>query len=480
MGKRLSMMDAVFLAGESRESMMHVGGLFPFTPPRDAPPNLLRALSEELKASPTVTEPWNLKLRFPELLKNPLQSWVEDDDFDIDYHVRRSALPTPGDERELGILVSRLHGIPLDFHRPPWEVHFIEGLTGGRFALYFKIHHSLIDGYTSMKMLAASLSTDPDARTTPMFFTQPPRRRTPQPVTPDPMAAPDATGDQALTDVNPPTLTDLVMATAREQYGAAREAGRALMNVVRAARAHDRDLVAPMQAPRSIFNCRISRNRRFATQQVAMERVRAIARTSGGTLNDVCLALCAAGLRRLLLELDALPPQPLIAMLPVNIRPKGDPGGGNAVGAILASLATDVEDPAARLDAIIASTSRAKEQLQGLTRSAILQYSAMLMAPMSLQTMTGLGGRTRPAFNVVVSNVPGPDRPLYFRGARLDAVYPLSIPFHGYGLNITINGYVDTLNFGYTGCRDALPKLQRLAVYGGEALDELERAVGGG
>ncbi len=459
MAKRLTMMDSVFLAGESRESMMHVGGLFPFTPPADAPPGLLRQLSDELKASPEVTAPWNLKLRTPEFLKNPLQGWVEDREFDIDYHVRRSALPTPGDERELGILVSRLHGIPMDFHRPPWEVHFIEGLSGGRFALYFKIHHSLIDGYTSMRMLAASLSSDPDERTTPMFFTQPPRVR--------------AFGED---DYEPPTLASL-MAAGREQYSAARDAGRALMNVVRAARAHDRDLIAPMQAPRSIFNRRISRNRRFATQQVALERMRAVAKTAGGTLNDVCLALCASGLRRLLLELDALPAQPLIAMLPVNVRPKGDPGGGNAVGAILASLATDREDPAARLDAIIASTSRAKEQLQGLTKNGILQYSAMLMAPLSLQTVTGMGGRMRPAFNVVISNVPGPERALYFRGARLEAVYPLSIPFHGYGLNITINSYVDTLNFGYTGCREALPHLQRLAVYGGEALDELERAV---
>ncbi|MCB9565092.1 MAG: wax ester/triacylglycerol synthase family O-acyltransferase [Kofleriaceae bacterium] len=471
MPKKLTMMDAVFLAGESRESMMHVGALFPFTPPADAAPGFLRALTDELRASARVCAPWNLKLRFPELLKNPLQSWVEDDDFDIDYHVRRSALPSPGDERELGILVSRLHGASIDFHRPPWELHIIEGLEGGRFALYFKIHHALVDGYTGMKMLAATLSTDPADRSTPMFFAQPPRPRRSRDEDHDDDARPEPDDDAAV-----PTL-DALFEAAREQAGAARVAGRALMNVVRSVRAGDHQLVAPMQAPRTIFNRRISRNRRFATQQYAIDRLRRVAHAVGGTVNDACLALCGAALRRYLLELDALPDEPLIAMLPVNVRPKDDPGGGNAVGSILASLATDLEDPVERLHAIVASTHRAKEQLRGMSKNAILQYSAMMMAPLSLQQLTFTAGRMRPAFNLVISNVPGPTQPLYFRGARMEALYPLSIPFHGYGLNITINGYIDTLNFGFTGCRVGLPHLQRLAVYAGDALEELEAAL---
>jgi diacylglycerol O-acyltransferase len=176
-----------------------------------------------------------------------------------------------------------------------------------------------------------------------------------------------------------------------------------------------------------------------------------------------------------LTELDALPERSLVAMLPVNIRPKGDPGGGNAVGSILALLATDVENPRERLEVIVDSTRRAKEQLQGMSKSAILQYSGLLMAPLTMQSVTGLAGRMRPAFNVVVSNVPGPTEPLYFRGARLEAAYPLSIPFHGLGLNKTINGYAGMLDFGFIGCRDVLPRMQRLAVYSGEALEELER-----
>ncbi|HJP03336.1 MAG TPA: WS/DGAT domain-containing protein, partial [Planctomycetota bacterium] len=171
---------------------------------------------------------------------------------------------------------------------------------------------------------------------------------------------------------------------------------------------------------------------------------------------------------------DSLPTEPLIAALPVNIRQKDDVGGGNAVGAILASLATQIEDPRERIAAIIASTRRAKAQLEGMSKAAMLQYSALLMAPVGVQLLTGTAGRTRPAFNVMVSNVPGPKDTLYLRGAKLASFYPLSIPFHGYGLNITVNGYAGTLNFGFIGCRDALPRLQRLAVYCGDALDELE------
>jgi WS/DGAT/MGAT family acyltransferase len=344
----------------------------------------------------------------------------------------------------------------MDFHRPLWEVHFIEGLEGGRFAMYFKVHHALIDGYTGMRMLTASLSGDPHERDAPLFFARPPRTRL------------SGAGEGV------PTLSAL-FETLRGQAGAMRDVGRAIARIVKATRAKDRSLIAPLTAPRSIVNRRISRNRRFATQQMDFDRMRGVARAAGGTLNDVILALCGSALRRLLLELGELPAKPLIAMLPVNVRPKDDPGGGNAIAAILASLATDLEDPSERLQAIIESTRAAKEQLQGMSRGAILQYSALLMAPLSFQLSTGTAGRSRPAFNVVISNVPGPEKPLYFNGAHLEAFYAASIPFHGYGLNITITSYAGTLNFGFTGCRDTVPHLQRLAVYSGEALDELER-----
>jgi diacylglycerol O-acyltransferase len=442
----------MFLYGESRETMMHVAGMLPFSPPPDARPDHLRALMDEVRTAP-VYAPWNLRLRWPEMLRNPLQTWVESD-VDREYHVRRSALPSPGDERELGILVSRLHGYPIDFHRPPWEMHLIEGLEGGRFALYVKVHHALLDGFTAMRTLSNALSTDPDDRERPLFFSLPPPARPPR--------DDDATGI---------TYSELIAAV-RTQYGATKSAARALLNISK-----ESELVSPRQAPKCVLNARISRSRRFATVRHETARIKAIARAAGGTVNDVVLALSAASLRRYLLELDALPAEPLIAMLPVSVRPKDDEGGGNALGAILASLATDVADPAERLAAIIHSTTTAKHQLQGLSKAAILQYSALLVAPSVAQMIPGTAGRVKPTFNVVISNVPGPEEPRYFRGARLEAAYPMSIPLHGQALNITCNSYAGNVCFGFTGCRDTVPHLQRLAVYCGEALGELERAV---
>jgi len=453
--KRLNALDRAFLAAESRDVMMHVGALLEFAPPRDAATDLSRQLREELAREKSVERPWNLRLLHPDLLKSPVQAWVPDDHFDVEYHVRRSALASPGDERELGILVSRLHGSPLDFHRPPWEAHFIEGLAGDRLALYFKVHHSLVDGYTGMRILARSLSTDPDERDTPLFFALPEDER------------------RQRRDEQVPSLAALLEA-ARGQLDVAKDIGRAVMSALRSRRADDRGLALPLQAPKSVLNQRISRSRRFATQRVSLDRVKRIASAAGGTLNDVVLAITGAALRRFLLEQGALPSRPLVAMLPVNVRPKDDPGGGNAVGAILASLATDIERPRAALDAIIASTTRAKAQLQGMSKNAIMQYSALALAPMMLSSIPGAAGRVRPAFNLVVSNVPGPETPLYFRGWRLDEMYPLSIPFHGYGLNVTVQSYAGSLNFGFTGCRDTLPHLQRLAVYSGDVVEDLE------
>jgi len=435
---------------------MHVGALLLFAPPTQGAAESHRRLMDELRERWAVQPPWNLKLRHPDLLTSPLQAWVEDDKLDFHYHVRRSALPSPGDERELGILVSRLHGTSIDFHRPPWEANLIEGLEGGRFALYLKVHHSLVDGFTGTRLLTRALTHDPEERDTPMFYSRVPEGGT------------RADHEQV------PALESLLLGI-REQAGTSRDVGKALLRLARARKAQDGNLVMPMQAPRSILNSRITRSRRFATQQYPIDRLKAVARRFGGTINDVVLGICGSSLRRFLHEQAALPAESLTAMIPVNVRPKDDVGGGNAVGAVLAALGTDLRDPADRMRRIVASTTRAKEQLQGMSRNAIMQYSALLLAPLLLSFVPGAIGRMRPAFNVVVSNVPGPERPLYFRGWRLQAAYPLSIPFNGYALNITVQSYAGTLNFGFIGCREALPHLQRLAVYAGEALEEMER-----
>ncbi|MBL8274055.1 MAG: DUF1298 domain-containing protein, partial [Xanthomonadales bacterium] len=232
----------------------------------------------------------------------------------------------------------------------------------------------------------------------------------------------------------------------------------------------------PFDTPASILNGRITGPRRFATQQFPIERLKALAHAADATLNDVVLALCGAALRRFLLELGELPEKPLTAGIPVSVRPKDDDTTGNAITFIISTLGTDIEDPRERMEAIKASTRRAKEHLPELPRQALMQYTIMLMAPYMLSLVTGVGGRTRPMFNVTISNVPGPAMPLYFRGARLQATYPVSLVTHGQALNITCHGYAGTLAFGFTACRDTLPRMQRLAPYSAEALVELEAA----
>jgi WS/DGAT/MGAT family acyltransferase len=448
----------MFLYGESREQMMHVAGLMPFSPPPHGHRDWLRELMQEVRCA-EVHRPWNLRLRTPDFLRNPLQAWVEQEQVDIEYHVRRSALPSPGDERELGILVSRLHSHEVDFHRPPWEAHLIEGLDGGRFALYVKVHHSLVDGFTAMRILSNALSSNPNELDRPLFFSIPPPER---PARDD--------GDDGL------HFTQL-LAVVREQFGAAKTAVRAVKKLIDSSRSGEHDFVTPRQAPKCVLNARISKSRRFATQRIETARLKAVAKAVNGTLNDVVLALSSTSLRRYLLEQDALPAQPLIAMVPVAVRAKDDSGGGNSVGAILASLATDIEDPAERIAEIVDSTTKAKQMLQGMSRAAIIQYSALLLAPAMVQMIPATAGHVRPTFNIVISNVPGPERPVYFRGAELEASYPMSITLHGQALNITVNSYAGNMCFGFTGCRDTLPHLQRLAVYCGEAMSELEAAV---
>lgn len=480
--KRLSPLDMMFLYGETPSTMMHVGGLMPFTPPPDAPPDFLRQLLEQTRHEKVVA-PWNRKLAHPTLIYRPDQAWVVDEQFDLDYHVRRSALASPGDERELGVLVSRLHSNALDLRRPPWEVHFIEGLEGGRFALYMKMHHALVDGYTAMKILRRSMSPDPHNTDHPLFF----NIRGPAPGTANKEAEAEQGNAGNIFSSAAGAVTDAIGAVG-EAIGFVAGTGRSTFDLTRAVintqfrpSEEHRDLVTSFQAPPCILNGRISRNRRFATQQYEAQRLRAIGKKHSATVNDVALSIIGGGLRAFLAELGELPDKSLIAFLPVNVRAKGDEGGGNVVGAMLAPLGTDIADPVARLDAVTRSTRATKNELSKMSRNAILAYSAAIMAPSGLQIASALTGMRPPwpfAFNLCVSNVPGPKEVLYLRGSRMEASYPVSIPAHGMALNITLQSYADNFDFGFIGCRDTLPHLQRLAVYTGETLEELEAAPG--
>lgn len=236
-------------------------------------------------------------------------------------------------------------------------------------------------------------------------------------------------------------------------------------------------MAIPFVAPMSPLNGCIHGPRRFATQHYSMERLKALSKDAGVTINDVLLGVCSGALRRYLTEIDALPDRTLTATLPVSVRLEADESGGNAITFIHARLATDVEQPALRLQRIAASTRHAKSVLGRLPRDAMNAYTMLLMAPSMTQLAFGLGGRSTPMHNVVVSNVPGPRQPRYIEGARVDQLYPLSVLFNGQALNVTVITYAGTMCIGFTGCRDSLPSMQRIAVFSGDSLEELERAA---
>ncbi len=455
-------LDAAWLYVDSHDTPMQVAALHVFSPPPRAPEDYLGRMVAEFKAVRRLAAPWNKKLAGG-LLGRLLPAWIEDQGIDLDYHVRHSALPRPGGERDLGILVSRLHSYPLDFTRPLWECHFIEGLQGNRFAVYFKMHHSLIDGVSGMRLLQKMLSTDRHARNMPAPWAGAPQDH--------PRRAGRAAESGPTTD--PLGAAAAFIADQLESLG---HVGPALGEIVSARWREGDTLVGPFCAPASILNGRITAQRRFATRSFALDDLRRLAKAAEATLNDIVLAICAGALRRFLLEAGTLPLEPLTAGLPVNVRAEDDTETGTAITFICANLATNVEDPRHRLEAITASTRRAKAHLQALPQAALTQYTMAFMAPYIVQLLTGLGGRLPSVFNLTISNVPGPDEPLYLNGARLEAMYPMSLLSHGQALNITCLSYAGALHFGFTGCRDTLPHMQRLAVYAGDAMAELQAA----
>jgi diacylglycerol O-acyltransferase len=442
--------DAMFLLAERREQPMHVGGLQVFRLPPGDDERWIAATYREVTGPGVVAPLFRRRAR-----RSPTAfgawSWEDDPDVDLEYHVGRFGLPRPGRVRELLELTSRLHGALLDRHRPLWEACFIEGLEGGRFAVYSKIHHALMDGVSALRLLAETLSTDPDLRWMPMPWAWRPPSRPAQPA------------GRGL------AIADAVRELAGLGPIAARGAFRAVL---------DPQFGVPPAAPRSLLNRPITGARRFAAQGWPLERVRRVARASGTTVNDVVLAMCGGALRSYLDSLNALPDDPLVAMTPVSLRQAGSEIGGNAVGAILCTLATDRRDPAERLDAIHSSADAGKSALRSMTPLQATLASAALLSPMAAGLLPVVGRYARPAYNLVVSNIPGPAETLYWNGARLEGVYPLSIPTDGQALNVTVTSYAGSLEFGLTGCRRTVPHLQRLLRMLDESLVALEAACG--
>ena len=451
--------DSMFLLAESREHPMHVGGLQLFVTPEDAGPQYARQMIDAFRQSSDVSALFRRRPADPVNLLGTTW-WSTDDAVDYDYHVRHSAIPEPGRIRELLQLTSRWHGALLDRHRPLWECHVVEGLADGRIAVYSKIHHSMVDGVAAIRLMQRSLSEDPEARDcVPPWLLQP-RSRSVEPsrgVDPWGMvrAGADVVGDVA---------------------GLVPTGVRIARQVVR-----DHDITLP-RAPKTILNGTVGGARRFAAQSWRIDRIQQVAKSSATTLNDVILAMVSGALRQYLLEQHALPDEPMTAMVPISLAMRADAsadrGGGNQVGAIVVSLATDRDQGATRLEEISYSSRQAKKIMGDLSPTQILALSAAQMAPLALNPVPGFVRYTRPPFNVIVSNVPGPKEEMYFNGARLDGMYPVSIVLDGQALNITLTSRKDHIDVGLIGCRRSVPHLQRLLSHLEDALAELEKSWG--
>lgn len=473
--------DLLFLLMEAREKPAHVGGLALFETPDDPGDEYLYELYQS-----SITSHAPVRSLFQRRVKRPGlvgYSWARDDQFDIQYHVRHSALPMPGRIRELLTVVSRLHGSLLDRNRPLWEAHLIEGLADGRFALYTKIHHALCDGVTAMRLLESSMSTDPTETGMPQPWERRPRGSVfdePEADEPGPEAEPtprpspeDDTWAAVIAD-GVRKLGAGVAASVEDLAGATEGIGHLLSSF------RDQSLSSPLRAPRSVLNAPITGARRFAADSWSIDRIRAAGTPHGATLNDMVLAMSAGALRTYLLDQGALPDRPLVAMVPVSLKTRGaDDSAGNAVGAILCSLGTHLDSAPARLAHIQESIHHSKSRLEGLSPGQILALSALNVAPLALN-MSPLGRlplaeeRIRPPFNVVISNVPGPQQPLYWNGAKLSGSYPMSLLVDGQALNITTSSYAGNLDFGILSCRRTVPSAQRLLAHLEEELVALE------
>ena len=449
----ISPMDAVFLIQEAREHPMHVAGLQLYKRPPRARADYLATAYQKLLEHRDVSPMFVRRPRQPVSSVGNL-FWSDDTNIDLEFHVRRSALPEPGRVRELLELVSRLHGTLLDRHRPLWEYHLIEGLADGRFATYLKSHHALADGVRMARKVVEAFSTDPKARDLPPLWAA--RETAPKP----------ESGRQI---VNPLEVF--------------RDAGRALSGLtgigpmvakygVQALR--EQTTVLPYAAPRTMLNVPITGARRVAAQSWDMARITKVRKALGVTLNDMVLAMCSGALRRYLIAADALPDDPLIASVPVAMKTQEAGREGNAITFVLCNLGTNLDDAHARLETITESMRATKELMANRPG---LQLTALgLLTALGPSVLTRIPGSASapPPYNVVISNVPGPRERLYWNGAEVEGIYPLSIPTENQALNITCLSYANNLEFGIVGCRQAVPRLQRLLDYLEETLQEYE------
>jgi diacylglycerol O-acyltransferase len=487
--QQLTGVDATFLYMETNATFGHVSSLIVYDP-GDGDGATFERTKELFAERLHLLDPMRRRLvQVPFDLDHPY--WIEDPHLDLDFHIRQTAVPPPGDDEQLADLVARIIARPLDRSRPLWELYVIYGLPGGKIGQLTKIHHAAIDGVGGAQLLGNILDLTPDA---------PPR--TPEPLPPEEQV---------------PSQEEMLMrglaALATQPYKQGRLVVRTLQELPQVGRAIDlrslaKSLPQPVAqlfgqgerrveddpielsrtggitAPKTRFNRKLSPHRRFAFTSVPLDDVKAVKSALDVTVNDVVLGMCSGALRAYLDKHGELPEESLRCMIPVSVRSDDHANTlGNQVSGMLAALATDVADPVTRLRIINEDTRRAKESLGALPADLLTDVvdfapPAITARASRVMSRTAIANRINPPFNLIISNVPGPQFPLYAAGAEMLHYYPVSAVADTQCLNITIQSYNGSCDFGLVACREAVPDLWDLCHMLEDALEELKQIAG--
>jgi WS/DGAT/MGAT family acyltransferase len=465
---RLSGMDAMFLYGETTGGHMHVCAVIIVDPSTVPGGYSFEKVKSVMESRLHLVPQFRRRLATVPLgLHHPV--WVDDADFDLDYHVRRIGCPAPGGPEEVGDIAADIAGRPLDRSKPLWEFWVVEGLADGGVAIVGKMHHSTIDGVSGANLMMEVLDLEPDPKDKP----QHPEEFKPGGVPSEWRLLGDALGEVVR---HPLRIAKLIPSTVG-----------AVANFVNARRGHETPssgMATPFTAPTVNFNGPITPHRKVAFIDVPLDDIKNLRRgVEGATVNDVVMAVCSGALRRYLIGRGELPDKSLTAAVPVSVHAEAvDGAGANQVSVLFSTLFTDIEDPIERLQKIHNVNKGAKAEQKAIGASTLMGWTE-LAAPitfslaMRLASAARLGDRMPPAFNLIISNVPGPPIPLYFCGARLGHLYPLGPILQGLGLNVTVLSNMGHMNFGFIAVRELMPDLWDLAHAVPESVAELEKAV---
>ncbi len=465
----LEPLDAAMITAELLSDPLHTAALLILSPPPEAGPGYVDGLYGD-----ALTGTANLDERFrrhPHVGIDTAGLWVwrADDTIDMRDHLGRRTLPAGADRDALWKLISELHSQPLERSRPMWMAYVIDGLAGGRFAFYIKVHHTVIDGVAGLKVITDALTTDPDRRSMPPIYA----------VASEPPAERSAPSRRWIP--NPLSLVRAAFNGVTSGLGVVSQVALGEAATV-AASLGAGTAVLPMEAPYTRFNGRIGRERTVAGASWAKSRIRAVQELAGVSGNDVLTAVVAGVLREWLTAHGELPNDSLVAICPVTVRSREsatDGGGrGNLFGLQLCSLGTDLAEPAERLAHIHRAMTWAKRQVASRGSSATMLMLVPSIVPTVLLPAVPFAPRLRRGYNVAISNVPGPQAEMYWNGAHLEEIYPVSVAIDGQALNVTICSYADRVSFGYVSGRTVMPDIGSLVPLTERVLVELEAAVG--